>query len=157
MVGSGAGLPVIIFSLVSKGVLTFRFLGDTCNDPEGEPCCPHDACKAGLRGACLLLFSELEWVETRAREQSFPTSGAVLSTPLCGQFQQRPWRAGGDPSLIPGCPFPPWEQKGLPVRDLLRAGATNSGPPTCFIGIQPHPFSMYRLWLLSHYSGQVSC
>lgn len=85
----------------------FRFLGDACNDPEGEPCCPHDACKAGLRGACLLLVSELEWVETRAREQSCPTSGAVFSTPLRGQFQQRPSRPGGIPPSSRAIPFLP--------------------------------------------------
>lgn len=137
---------------MSKEVLTFHFSCNACNDPEGEHCCPHDAHQTKSRGWLTSPCLRGKWGETWTREQSCPTPGAFHPTAL-----PVPTEAPRRGLFLILCrPFPPWGQEGLIAGDLFRAEASKHWPPTCLIGIQPHPFTYCR-WLLSHYNGQVHC
>ena len=69
------------------------------------------------------------------------------------QFQHRPW--GGAASSITSCPFRPWGEMGLTVRDLLRAGVSRWCLPSPRVLLeQATPLSAYCLRLLTHFSGK---
>ena len=69
------------------------------------------------------------------------------------QFQHRP--QGGAASSIMSCPFRPWGEMGLTVRDLLRAGVSRWCLPSPRVLLeQATPLSAYCLRLLTHFSGK---